>query len=98
MDEFFANESRWRNWQKFSPGENFQLYSSAPLSPLRMHIASIMSNHMLLICVLILNSQLYDLMVMATKYQVHAPYMHITAYCDVDTVCCSYCCVVVERM
>ena len=25
-DKIFANESRWRNWQKFSPGQNFQLY------------------------------------------------------------------------
>ena len=25
-DKIFANESRWRNWRKFSPGENFRLY------------------------------------------------------------------------
>ena len=25
-DKIFANESRWQNWWKFSPGENFYVY------------------------------------------------------------------------
>ena len=26
---FFANGMHWRNWQKFSPGENFHVYGSS---------------------------------------------------------------------
>ena len=27
VDKIFANGSKWRNWQKFSPGEKYPLYS-----------------------------------------------------------------------
>lgn len=30
-DKIFANESRWRNWRIFSPGENFYTYGTSAL-------------------------------------------------------------------
>ena len=35
MDKIFAKESKWQNWQKFSPGKNFWLYCTLfPISSL----------------------------------------------------------------
>ena len=48
----------------------------------------------------VLYSQLYDLMVMSSKYQVFG-IIHVHAChssCDSNTVCCSCCSVVEERM
>ena len=30
--KFFANDSNWRNWKKFFPGENFQIYGIDPIT------------------------------------------------------------------
>ena len=36
-DKSFANESRWRNWWKFSPGENFRVYGTRESLRMGLH-------------------------------------------------------------